>query len=263
MINIDTMRAGLLQGEFFLEYMPTISLADGRCTGAEALIRWRRASGVILPDDFIPIAENTPLSGLITYWVIETVATEIGDWLRANSDARISINVPPEILGRGGLQYAADKSGLIELAPQLILEVTERGVPDLIGLNAINLACGIGCHIALDDVALTGGANLTMLARSHISIIKLDRSLVAQITPECSYPEWLGGITAMLGSSGMEVIAEGVETEQQALALLKANIQMAQGFFFSRSIPATDFIAYHRDAPHSWSTQSMPLTGEK
>ena len=115
MINIDTMRAGLLQGEFFLEYMPTIFLADGCCTGAEAVIRWRRAGSVILPGDFIPIVENTPLSGLITYWVIETLAAEMGNWLRANPDARISINIPPEILGRGGVMYAAVKSALIEL----------------------------------------------------------------------------------------------------------------------------------------------------
>ena len=261
MINIDTMRAGLLQGEFFLEYMPTIFLADGRCTGAEAVIRWRRAGSVILPGDFIPIAENTPLSGLITYWVIETLAAEMGGWLRANPDARISINIPPEILGRGGVMYAAEKSGLTELAPQIILEITERGVPDLLGINALNLAGELGCQIALDDATFVSGANLALLSRSHINIIKLDRSLVSQIGLECPSPEWLGGITAMLGSSGLEVIAEGVETEQQALTLRNANIQMAQGFFFSRSISAADFIAYHRNAPHSWPTQSLHLTG--
>lgn len=66
MISIETMRAGLAQGEFFLEYLPTISLADGQCIGAEALIRWRRATGVVPPMEFIPFAEGTLLSGLIT-----------------------------------------------------------------------------------------------------------------------------------------------------------------------------------------------------
>jgi len=113
MISLDTMRAGLAQGEFFLEYMPTVSLVDGRCTGAEALVRWNHESGVYSPDEFIPVAENTPLSGLITYWVIDTLAAEMGDWLRANPNAHISINVPPEILGRGGLEYAATKAGLM------------------------------------------------------------------------------------------------------------------------------------------------------
>jgi sensor c-di-GMP phosphodiesterase-like protein len=67
--------------------------------------------------EFIPLAENTLTSGLISYWVIETVAAEFGDWLRANTNAQISINVPPEIIGRGGMLYAAEKSGLAELFP--------------------------------------------------------------------------------------------------------------------------------------------------
>src|SRR3954469_15828787 len=104
MITLDSMRSGLARGEFFLEYLPTVSLADGRCTGAEALARWRRPTGVVRPDDFIPLIEGTPLSGVLTYWVFETVAQELGDWLRAHKEASIGINVPPEILGRGGLE---------------------------------------------------------------------------------------------------------------------------------------------------------------
>ena len=246
MINFEAIRAGLERGEFFLEYLPTISLADGRCTGAEALIRWRHASGVIQPDDFIPLAENTPLSGLITYWVIDTVAAEMADWLRANPDAHLSINVPPEILGRGGMEYAARRSGLHELAAQLILEITERGVPDLLGLQAINDSKGLGIRIALDDVVLMGGANVAVLARCNFHIIKLDRSLVAQIGPENSTPEWLGLVSALLGTSRLEVIAEGIETEQQFTTLRGASIQAGQGFYFSNSISAEAFMAYYR-----------------
>jgi len=185
-----------------------------------------------------------------------------GKWLQANPTARISINVPPEILGRGGMLYAGTKSGLIDLIPQLIFEVTERGVPDLVGVNAINDALRMGARIALDDVTLVSGANLAVLSRCHISIIKLDKSLVSQISQECHSPEWLGGITAMLGATELEVIAEGVETKQQAMTLLKANIQMVQGFLFSRPIPAADFIAYHREAPHSQFIQSLHLNCE-
>ena len=253
MINFEAIRAGLERGEFFLEYLPTISLADGRCTGAEALIRWRHASGVIQPDDFIPLAENTPLSGLITYWVIDTVAAEMADWLRANPDAHLSINVPPEILGRGGMEYAARRSGLHELAAQLILEITERGVPDLLGLQAINDSKGLGIRIALDDVVLMGGANVAVLARCNFHIIKLDRSLVAQIGPENSTPEWLGLVSALLGTSRLEVIAEGIETEQQLTTLRGANIQAGQGFYFSHPLPAEAFMAYYRACPAALS----------
>ena len=103
MIDLSAIEAGLNNGEFFLEYLPIISLEHHRCIGAEALIRWQRSSGVVPPLDFIPIVEETPLSGLITYWVIETAAVELGDLLRVVKDFSLSINIPPEILGRGGL----------------------------------------------------------------------------------------------------------------------------------------------------------------
>jgi sensor c-di-GMP phosphodiesterase-like protein len=104
MISLEAIRDGLAEGEFFLEYLPTVSLVDGRCVGAEALARWRRPSGVVQPGEFIPLIEGTPLSGMLTYWALETVAKELGDWLRAHKEAYIGVNVPPEILGRGGLE---------------------------------------------------------------------------------------------------------------------------------------------------------------
>ncbi|HMJ83656.1 MAG TPA: EAL domain-containing protein, partial [Vicinamibacterales bacterium] len=84
MISLDTIRDGLAQGEFFLEYLPTVTLADGRCVGAEALSRWRRSSGVLQPEEFIHLIEGTHLSGMLTYWVFETVAKELGGWLRVH-----------------------------------------------------------------------------------------------------------------------------------------------------------------------------------
>src|SRR3954447_14541015 len=155
MIDLDAIRDGLAQGEFFLQYLPTVSLADGRCLGAEALARWRQPSGLVQPGAFIPVIEGTPLSGLFTYWVLETVAAEMGEWLRAHAEAHIGVNVPPEILGRGGLEYAATKAGLADLKRQIILEVTERGLPDQQGVAALEAASRDGVRIALDDVTLT------------------------------------------------------------------------------------------------------------
>ncbi len=247
MIDLATIREALSQGEFFLEYLPTISLADGRCIGAEALIRWRRATGVVPPGEFIPLVENTPLSGMLTYWVVDTVNTELGDWLRANRDAHVSINVPPEILGRGGMAYVASKCGLIAHVSQVILEVTERGLPDLLAVESINDGGGVDARVALDDVTLVGGANLAVLARCKFHAIKLDKSLIDQISPQCPTPEWLGSVTAMLESSHFQVIAEGVETEYQLSMLHAAKIQAAQGFYFSRPIQVAAFMAFHRD----------------
>src|SRR5436190_1546629 len=121
MITVDEVRAGLTQGEFLLEYLPTVSLADGRCVGAEALTRWRRPSGLVPPDAFIPLIEETPVAGMLTYWVMQTVARELGDWIGAHEDVHISINVPPAILGRGGLEYAGMISGLSNHRRQIVL----------------------------------------------------------------------------------------------------------------------------------------------
>jgi sensor c-di-GMP phosphodiesterase-like protein len=257
MIDLVSMRRGLVSGEFFLEYLPTVALADGRCMGAEALVRWSRPTGVVSPDEFMPIAENCSFSGQVCYWVIETVAAELRDWLRATPDASISINIPPEILGRGGVQYASDRCGLTELASQVILEITERGVPDLIGIKALTEAPELGVRVALDDVTLVGGANLAILARCHFSMIKLDKSLIAQIDPQSPTPVWLEGIAALIQSSQLMVIAEGVETAHQALTVRAAGIQAAQGFYFSPPLLAPAFIAYYHEQRTIWPNPAL------
>ena len=244
MISADAIRDGLVQGEFFLEYLPTVSLADGRCVGAEALARWRRSSGVVQPDEFIPLIEGTHLAGMLTYWVLETVSNELGDWLRVHKELNIGINVPPEILGRGGLEYASTKTGIPEIRNQIILEVTERGIPDNMGIAALEAASRSGVRIALDDVTLSA-TNLVILSRCTLDLIKTDRSLAAQITPECPCPAWLRGLSALLQSTRVAVIAEGVETEAQVKALRAAGVSMAQGYYFSRPISAENLKAYY------------------
>jgi sensor c-di-GMP phosphodiesterase-like protein len=244
MITNQAVHAGLVQGQFFLEYLPTVSLADGRCVGAEALARWRRPSGVVQPDDFIPLIEGTYLAGMLTYWVFETVAKELGDWLGVHQHVSIGVNVPPEILGRGGLEYLANKPGLSEIRSQIILEVTERGVPDNMGIAGLEAASRSGVRIALDDVTLSA-TNLVILSRATLDLIKTDPSLTGQITPDCPCPAWLSGLSALLQSTPVSIIAEGVETEGQATALRAAGVAMAQGYHFSRPISAGQFKAYY------------------
>ena len=260
MISLDAIRDGLDQGEFFLEYLPTVSLADGRCKGAEALARWRRPSGVVQPGEFIHLIEGTHLSGMLTYWVLETIAKELGDWLRVHPDAYIGVNVPPEILGRGGLEYAATKTGLAEIRNQIILEVTERGIPDNLGVATLEAASRSGVRIALDDVTLTG-THLAVLSRCTLDLIKTDRSLADQITAECPCPAWLSGLSALLQSTRVAVIAEGVETVVQAEALRAAGIPMAQGYYFSPPISAEELKAYYSQAAAGrWPSDRLDST---
>jgi sensor c-di-GMP phosphodiesterase-like protein len=240
------VREGLVKDEFFLEYMPIVSLAARKCVGAEALIRWRRPTGVVPPGLFIPQIEGTPVSGLVTYWVIERIAAELSAWLSDNGGAYVSFNVPPEILGRGGLEHTATKAGLMRFASQVVLEITERGVPDALGLNAIEATWGTRVRVALDDVTFAGGANLAILSRAQFSMLKLDRSLVSQISPGYTAPAWLTGLAAMLNSSHLEVIAEGVETQLQADVLRDAGVQSGQGWFFAKSLLLPAFLEYFR-----------------
>jgi sensor c-di-GMP phosphodiesterase-like protein len=245
MINLDMIHAGLEKGEFFLEYLPIWSLEHERCVGAEALIRWQRPTGVVMPDDFIPLTDNTPLSGLLTYWVIDRVAAEMGDWLRNQDGVELHINVPPEILGRGGLEYATHKSGLGDVKHKLVLEITERGLPDQIGLNALELAARQGVRVALDDVRIDP-ASVMVLARSNVQIIKIDKSVLLGTESDGTMPRWAEALSVLLKTTRLEVIAEGVETAEQ-LALLRATgVRQVQGHYFSRPLRADAFLHYCR-----------------
>lgn len=250
MVTVDDICDALDRRELFVEYQPIILLSDYSCVGAEALVRWRRAGTILQPSEFLHAVLNTAVSGRLTYWVIDTVAAELGDWLSEHPRAQVSINIPPEILGRGGLQYAAERSGLAAHASQIVLEITEHGVPDEIGLQALNMQAERGLRIALDDVALNG-VNLALLARCNFNVIKLDRQLTSQLAPGLPPPPWLAALSSLLRNSSLQVVAEGVETRYQADALLAAGVQMVQGYFFSASLAAQALIDYHARA--SWA----------
>lgn len=235
----------LERNELHVVYLPTIRLGDGRCVGAEALTRWTRNDRTLSGAEFIPLIEDTPASGLLTYWVIDTVAKELGEWLDTTEQAHVSINVPPEILGRGGLEYAARHSGLKKRINKIILEITERGIPDRLGLQALNNLAQRGVQLALDDATLSG-INLALLTRCNFSILKIDHTLVAQLSPDKTMPAWLSSLESLLEHSSMQVVAEGVEREFQAVVLRRAGIQLAQGFLYSEPLTADAFLRYYK-----------------
>jgi EAL domain-containing protein (putative c-di-GMP-specific phosphodiesterase class I) len=152
------------------------------------------------------------------------------------------------------------KSGLQDMLHQLILELTERGLPDALALEGMVQARTLGIRIALDDITLLGGANLAVLSRFPFDIIKVDRHMTAQITPEAPPPTWLAGIAALIRTSELMVIAEGVETAHQVQVLLEQGIQAVQGFHFSPPLSATGLIAFHGQANgHGGGGQIPPV----
>lgn len=245
-IDFDQVRRALDQKELFLEYLPLMRLDGSGCVGAEALVRWRRDGVVVPPMDFIPVIENTPLSGLLTYWVMDTVASELGTWLRTHDHVHLSINVPPEVLGRGCLAYAAQKNDLVQVRNRLVLEITERGAPDRMGLQEIRMIAAENVLIALDDVGLDD-SNLLVLSRAPVDIVKIDKAVIEHITePTMEGP--LARLKSLIEASDRpQVVAEGIERADQAQRLRAAGVQMGQGFFYARPMPATQFIAWHAE----------------
>lgn len=243
-ISAESIRKALYNNEFFLEYLPIMSLEDNRCVGCEALIRWRLPDRVVPPKEFIPLAENTPLSGLITYWVIEKIGEELGEWVRQHENIYISVNVPPEVVGRGGVEYAAAKANLLDLAHKFVIEVTERGLPDSLAIETINSRTRAGVYFALDDVGITD-ANLVILARMQIDMVKIDKSFLDLMLRDDWSPDKIFGLSRLVEQARFLVVAEGVETKGQVEIIRNAGIKLAQGWFFSRPLAAKDFLAFY------------------
>ncbi|RZT94935.1 EAL domain-containing protein [Rivibacter subsaxonicus] len=249
--DLQQVHADLLSGAFFVEYLPTISLADGRMVGAEALSRWRRGTEVWQPERFIEVLYRTPMAALLTYRTIDRVNEDLRDWLIATPELRIGINVPPFVFGRAGIAYAFFRNDLIALADRFILEVTERGIPDQLGMDALNSAAYTGCAVALDDVVLNG-ANLAILTRCRLDYIKLSRGLIAEISEQTPRPDWLPALESLMRAGGLQVIAEGIETPLQARTLREAGIRLGQGFLYSRPVAADTLIDLHRERFAVW-----------
>ena len=243
MSTATEVRAALYSGDLFLEYLPVVSLADKRCIGGEALIRWRRGSRIIPPLDFIPRIENTSVAGLVTYWVIDTVAHELAAWLRTHDGIYIAINVPPEVFGRGGLEYAAAKSHVLDLASKFVLEITERGVPDKLGVAELNSRPRRGVLIALDDVCASD-TSLLVASQVHVDMLKIEKSCVDRMTQgDLSLTE-LSTLSSLIHAAEVTVIAEGVERAEQVERLRSLGIGAAQGWLFSHPLSAAEFMAY-------------------
>jgi len=245
MIYPDQIHLALQNSEFYLEYMPTFSLKDNACCGAEALIRWKPNGKEITPLEYIPMIENTPFSGTLTYWVIEEVGREMQTWLKSNNRAHIAINIPPEIIGRVGIKFAAERAGLMDVGHKIIFEITERGFPDDIALQSLNQPEFPG-RIAIDDYG-AGDANLMQLSQMNANIIKIDKKFIDQIKKGQEFPKIIKGLVAFATVMEVEIIAEGIETKFQMDSLKELGVQMAQGWFFSKPLRAEAFKVFFQD----------------
>jgi diguanylate cyclase (GGDEF)-like protein/PAS domain S-box-containing protein len=237
------LRGALAADELLLHYQPQMSLADGALSGVEALIRWHSvALGAILPAEFIPLAEDTGLILPVGEWVLRSACRQGKAWQDAGlPGVRIAVNVSGRQVAAGNLpdvvRSALEDSGLaprwlaIELTESVLMKETGSAMRQVAELRAM------GISVALDDFG-TGYSALSYLSSFALDKIKLDQSLVRNITLD---PKSAAIATATIGLAhglGLTVVAEGVETEAQLEFLRGAQCDEIQGFLFSRPVPA-------------------------
>lgn len=247
----DDLRRALRRGEFEAHYQPTMDIASGRCTGAEALIRWRHpVEGLVRPDIFIGVAEESGLIGPITEWLIDRVAKDLSETLRTRSDLHIGVNLAPEYFNSRHIVETLPR--LLKPyqfpAARLLLELTERG---MIGED-VELSRGViddlramGLKIALDDFG-TGFSSLAYLHTFKFDALKIDASFVRRIGTDSVSAGVIDAIIELGHALKVRMIAEGVERPQQLEFLRTRGVHAVQGWIFAKAMPVNAFLEFER-----------------
>jgi len=255
------LRDALKNDEFFLVYQPTFNLSDMALTGTEALIRWRHpARGIVQPNDFIPLLEDTGLIVEVGKWVLREATRQGAVWREAGHSIRMALNVSGRQLDSDefvtDVRSALSESGLE--ASALTLEITETTLMRDIEKTARRLTAirALGVRIAIDDFG-TGYSSLAHLQRFQVDALKIDRSFVSRLT-ENREGETLMHTLVQLGKAlSIETLAEGIELEQELSILQDEQCDSGQGFLFARPLEVQAAEAFLE----SWPTGVAPVSG--
>lgn len=242
----NQLRQALTNNEFEVHYQPKVSLDKRALTGAEALLRWKRPSGVpVPPAEFIPVLEETGLIHEVGRWAMRTASADYLRWLDAGIDVKpIAVNVSPlQLRDRG---FVGEIRELIGRDPRaaagLELELTESMIMEDVeyGRDCLHAISVMGVSVALDDFG-TGFSSLGYLAKLPLNTLKIDRSFVAEMTGSQRGLALVSTIISLARSLKINVVAEGVETEDQAGLLRLLNCDEMQGYLISQAVPADVF----------------------
>jgi diguanylate cyclase len=244
-IEADLNQA-LAKHEFVLHYQPQISLATGEITGAEALIRWQHPSrGLVLPAQFISIAEDSGLILPIGQWVIRETCRQVHEWIVSGLHAvSVSVNVSSlEFRSEGFLEGLRGILNDSHLAPRYLgLELTETAVMRHAksSIAVLGDLKAIGVRLSLDDFG-TGYSSLGYLKWIPIDCLKIDQSFIHNVTTDTDDATIVSAMIAMAKGLKKRVVAEGVETEEQIRFLQAQTCDEAQGYYFSKPVVAAYF----------------------
>jgi diguanylate cyclase (GGDEF)-like protein/PAS domain S-box-containing protein len=238
----NAMRRGLENREFELHYQPIFDLRDRSITGFEALVRWSQPGGPIVPpSEFIAAAEESGLIVPIGEYVLREALRQAKTWQSPGRALRIAVNVSANQLARSSfvdrLRRTVQETGI---DPKLVeLEVTEgviiEGASE--AREAIDQIAALGVGIAIDDFG-TGYSGLAYLKRLPIDTVKIDQSFVRDLTVDPDDAAIVTAIVAMARSLGVEVVAEGIESEEQLAELKRLGCHLGQGYLLARPMPA-------------------------
>ena len=245
------LRHALERDEFVLHYQPKVELSSGRITGLEALIRWNHPErGLLAPAVFIPVLEETGLIVEVGQWGMKRAARDYSILEKAgHRPPRIAVNVSPLQLQRA--DFVASVAAIVGSSegadPGIDLEITESLLMRDVESNARKLAeiREVGIGIAIDDFG-TGFSSLSYLAKLPVDVLKIDRAFVSGLAARPDDTALVSAMINLAHTLGLKVVAEGVETEDQARALLRLRCDEMQGYWVTRPVPIGAYTTWAR-----------------
>ena len=236
----NDLRRAIDRDELMLLYQPQVELATGRIFGVEALLRWQHPRrGLLMPDQFIAVAEESGLISPIGDWTIREACRQARAWEQAGHELSMSINLSPQQVADPRLADTVARIIERSEAPnhQICLEITESAAVES-GIAPLAALKALGVGMALDDFG-TGFSSLNQIRRlPPVDILKIDRSFIVELGNQPADNAIVAAVISMASSLGLTVIAEGIEHEDQLRQLQALGCERAQGFYFSRPVPA-------------------------